>query len=145
MKMSIDRNNLSELILELERQFTQGVQSIEIDVKDHTRSRTLPQNAAIHKYCELMAAALNDSGQDYRYFVENVMKKGFSIPWDTETFKKEFWHVLQKPVAPEAVLKDGTPSTAKLTTEQVSTVHDIVNSKAAEIFGISLPFPDRRG
>lgn len=145
MKLSIDRNNLSELIVELERQFSQGVQSIEVDVKDATKSRTLLQNAAIHLYCTWMADALNESGQDYRYFVENVMKKGFPIPWDAERFKTEFWHVLQKPIAPEAVLKDGTPSTAKLTSEQVSNVHDTVNSTAANLFGISKPFPDKWG
>ena len=146
MKMEISRNNLSDLILELERQFAQGVESIEIDVKDHTRSRTLPQNAAIHLYCTWMANALNDSGQDYRYFVENVMKQGFPIPWDAETFKREFWHKIQKPIAPNAVLKDGiTPSTSKLTSEQVSIVYDHVNSKSGELFGITKQFPDKWG
>ena len=145
MKMEISRNNLSGLILELERQFAQGVESIEVDVKDYTRSRTLPQNAAIHLWCTMMAEQLNDAGFSFTRFVASRYKKGYQVDWSPERFKTEVWHKLQEAKFPETTDKHGNISTSKLNTEQVSKVYEECNRAMGTLAGVSSPFPDKHG
>ena len=106
------------------------------------RVRTNTQNNCIHDYCAAMAKELNESGYSYSDHVENIKKNGDDVPWGTDNFKKDVWHRVQKAIFPEAVNSDGTPSTAALTTDQVSNVYDYVNAKMAN-YGVSMPWPDR--
>jgi len=99
--------------------------------------RTLPQNSAIHLYCEMMAEALNHAGFEYTEFVELISKKGASVPWSQEKFK-DMWKIVQMAMI-------GHDKTSKLDKDQVSKVYEVVNGKFAEIAGVSMNFPDKRG
>jgi hypothetical protein len=116
--------------------------SIEIKLN---KQRTIPQNSAIHLYCEWMASGLNDAGYTFTEFVEYIMKHGYSVDWTGDMFKTNVWHRIQRPIYPEAVNSKGDPSTAKLKSEQVTKVYEEANRFIGNIAGVTLPFPDRRG
>jgi hypothetical protein len=116
--------------------------SIEIKLN---KQRTLTQNGSIHLWCGWMADGLNDSGSDYRHFVEHVMKQGYQVPWSDDLYKRSVWHPIQFAMFPHAVNDKGEPSTAKLSTTEVSQVYEVANRKTGEFAGLTLPFPDKRG
>lgn len=97
--------------------------------------RTLSQNAAMHRYCELMAKALNDAGYDYVAHINKRVQRGVDVPWDMEKVK-ESWRMVQMAMF-------GIESTAKLEPKQVSQVYEVVNRQYAECSGCSMPFPNR--
>ena len=136
MKIEIKTaEDFTVLAAELYKRQSNG-QAFSIEIKD-CKQRTVTQNAAIHKYCTLMADALNSAGFDYRHFVQNVMKEGYKVPWSMELFKNSVWKVVQ-----DAMI--GKASTTELTTEEVSRVYEVVNRKMAE-HGVSMEFPNRFG
>lgn len=96
------------------------------------QQRTLSQGKAIHLYCDMLAWELSSKGLDIR----KTLKTDFEIPWDKDSVKQLMWHPVQKAMF-------GTASTAKLTTDQVSKVYDVINRKMATEFGISLEFPSK--
>ena len=116
--------------------------SIEIKL---IKQRTLPQNNAIHLWCTQMAEALNDSGSDYRHFVEHVMKQGYQVPWSDNLYKRSVWHPIQSAMFPEAVNAKGEVSTAALKPDQVTKVYEVANRKTGDFAGVTIQFPDRRG
>lgn len=90
--------------------------------------RTLQQNKALHKYFELLADALNDSGLDMKKVIT------VDVPWSADTVKQWLW----KPVQKAQLLKE---STTELTTAEVDKVYETVNRLMAEKFDLHVPFP----
>jgi len=104
---------------------------IKVEVKS-AKNRTLTQNASLHKYCAMLATALNEAGLD----MQTVLAEGTSIPWSEAKVKEDIWRTVQK-----AAL--GKESTTKLETHEVSKVYDIVNRHISETFGVFVPFPSK--
>ena len=95
-------------------------------------TRTLTQNAAMHKYFELLAKALNDAGYD----MKKVLRPEADIPWMTETVKQNIWVPMQSNLG----LGE---KTSKLGWDEVSAVYDPLNRHFSEKFGVHVPFPKK--
>jgi len=54
--------------------------------------RTLTQNRALHKYCELLAEALNDAGYEMKAV---LAVKVVDVPWSKELVKEALWKPIQ--------------------------------------------------
>ncbi len=121
---------LEDYIIFLRSKFEKD-KAIKVSVKS-AKTRTLTQNSSIHKYCALLAEALNDAGLD----MQKVLSEGTSIPWSESKVKEDIWRVVQ-------VAALGKESTTKLETNEVSKVYDIVNRHISQTFGIFIPFPSR--
>ena len=106
---------------------------ISITIEKAAKRRTTTQNAALHKYFELLADALNDAGLDQRKVLSKI-KEGVEIPWGKESVKQSLWHPMQHAII-------GQESTTRLTTAQVSQVYEILNRWTAQTFGIGVEFP----
>ena len=83
------------------------------------RTRTLKQNAALHKFFALLADALNDAGLDQRVVFE-AMREGVEIPWNEATVKEN----LYKPIL-EAMT--GKTSTTEMDTVDPSEVYNVLH------------------
>lgn len=94
------------------------------------RKRTSLQNRSEHKYFQLLADALNDSGQDMRH----VLKESVDIPWTMQSVKD----LLFRPVA---VAMYDVESTADLTTVQTQEVYSVLNRHTGEKLGVSIDWP----
>jgi hypothetical protein len=98
---------------------------------DEIRKRTIQQNKALHVYCKLLCAALNEAGLD----MKKTLKPGVDIPWTPESVKNHLW----RPIQVAVIAKE---STTEMSTYDPSTVHEILNRHIAEKFGISIPWPN---
>lgn len=95
------------------------------------KQRTLSQNAALHKYCELLAEALNDAGFDMRSF---PWKEGVDIPWNKDMVKEYLW----KPVME---VMTGKHSTTEMNTVDPSEIYEVVNRHIAQTTGVQVDWP----
>lgn len=97
--------------------------------------RTLTQNKALHKFCDLLSKALNDAGLDMRA----VMKPEAEIPWTPENVKDNLWRPVQKAMY-------GKESTTELDTAEVSKVHEALMRHLGQKLGVPyVSFPNRFG
>ena len=96
------------------------------------RQRTLTQNRALHKYCSMLADALNDAGYD----MKKVIKQEVDIPWSQQSAKEFLWRPIQKAVT-------GIDSTTKPETSQYSAIYEVLNRHMAQKFGVSVPWPTK--
>ena len=95
------------------------------------QQRTSPQNRACHKYFDLMANELKNSGVTFSEYVR--MRPKLEMHW-TPHRVKELWK--------EACFHMyGHTSTAQMNTKQVNDVYDVVNKALGEITGVYVPFP----
>ena len=102
------------------------------------KKRTSTQNAAMHKYFELMSEALNDAGFSYKEFVELIEKNGNQVEWTESNFKETGWRLVQKALF-------NKESTTELETHEVTQVYEVINRRFAELAGVSMEFPNWRG
>ena len=110
-----------------------GQNVIVCEKKSEKARRTALQNRALHKYCSLLADALNNAGYDMR----KTLTKQAEIPWSGGTIKEHLWKPIQ-----EAVYNKG--STTELETNEVSAVYDVLNRHTAAKLGVSVAFPSNR-
>jgi len=103
---------------------------IKVDAKSG-KTRTLTQNASLHKFCSMLAQAMNEAGFDFRVFI----KEGYPVPFTEELVKEYIWKPIQKAVT-------GHESTTKPEPKQYSEVYDALNVKLAE-HGLYIPWPCR--
>lgn len=108
-------------------------EKLSITIEKEKKPRTSVQNAALHKYFDLLAESLNEGGLDQKKVLSKI-KDGVDIPWSKESIKQSLWHPMQQAII-------GQQSTTKLTTTQVSHVYEILNRWTAQTFGISVEFP----
>jgi hypothetical protein len=92
--------------------------------------RTLTQNAAMHKFFELLAEDLNAAGLDMRH----TLKPEVEIPWTPATVKTHLWRPIQ-----DAMLEK--ESTTELTTKEVNQVYEVLIRHMGEKFNITTAFP----
>jgi len=95
------------------------------------KQRTSTQNASLHKFCALLAEALNDAGFDFRLF----MKEGYPVPFTEVLVKEHIWRPVQKAVT-------GHESTTKPKTNEYAMIYDVLNCKLAE-HGLYVPWPSK--
>ena len=95
------------------------------------KRRTLTQNAAMHVYFKLLADNLNGAGYDQR----KLLKETVDMPWSEHSVKEFLWRPIQKAITE----KD---STAKLNTQEISEVYEVINRHTAQKLGISVPWPE---
>lgn len=95
-------------------------------------NRTLQQNRALHKYCELLAEALNDAGYDMR----KTLKHDIEIPWNKNRVKEFLW----KPIMETMTDKE---STAELDTVEPSAIHAVLSRHLGEKLGVYVPWPSK--
>jgi len=96
-------------------------------------NRTQQQNKALHKYCELLAEALNDAGFDQKVVLSY---RTVDVPWDKDRVKLNLWQDLQKAMF-------GKKHTSELSTGEVNEVYEVLDRWTAQHFGIHVPFPNR--
>ena len=94
------------------------------------KQRTNKQNKSLHKFCSLLAEALNDAGLDMRV----VLKPEVEIPWDTKSAKEHLWRPIQELV----ISKE---STTDADTKDYSKVYEVLNRHLGEKHGIHVPWP----
>jgi len=95
------------------------------------KQRSLTQNAALHKYCDMTAKALNDGGFDFRVFI----KEGYPVPFNEFLVKEYLWRPIQKAIT-------GKTSTTKPEKHEYSLIYDALNMKLAE-HGLYIPWPSK--
>ena len=110
-------------------------QVIDVEIIKAKKRRTLTQNNAIHRWCELVSTALNEAGK-IRIIIMPGGKEVVSS-WSMEAFKRDVWHTIQ------AAHLD-TSSTADLEPKQVSEIYEIINRDVLAEINIHVPFPDWR-
>ncbi len=108
------------------------VDGLVITIKRHNQ-RTWRQNRSLHKYCELVAEALNDSGQTKRLVYDQWYAGGREMLWTMEDIKEDWWRVIMKAL-------QGKESTTEQSTTDPDEVYKFMAMKLAER-GIDVPWP----
>ena len=92
-------------------------------------NRTTQQNRSLHKYCELLARALDAAGID--------MKQAIRVPIrpTKENVKETMVHAVMGALYPDV------KSTADLTTKQMMEVYENMNRITGELFGMHVAWP----
>mgnify|MGYP003148940001 FL=1 len=120
-------------------EYTTGIPVIPNESNEFTRSstkkvRTLSQNNAMHLYCELLAAAMNDAGYDMSHPVFEKV----SSEWTMYSVKEKLFKRILKTIK-------GRESTAEASTVDYDRVHRSLDYWTSIHLGISINFPDRYG
>ena len=96
------------------------------------KKRTIQQNNALHKYCELVASALNDAGLN----IEEVLKNfTFELDWTKDSVKEILWRTAQK-----RLLKKYSTTELKKQGD-IDKVWEAMNRFLAKLGVESIPFP----
>lgn len=93
--------------------------------------RSSKQNKALHKYCELLADALNDAGYEMKAV---LAVKQIDVPWSPERVKECLWRPIQE-------VMTGKHSSTQLSRLEPGRVYEVLNRHIAENFGVSVPWP----
>lgn len=102
-----------------------------VELKAVKITRTVKQNAALHKYFEFISNELNDLGLEFQH--NGLNDNVFSMRY-TPTLVKEFvWRPIQLTLF-------NIESTTKLDTKQMNEVIDVITKFFGDR-GIVLPFP----
>lgn len=94
------------------------------------KQRTLQQNKALWKYCELLAEALNGAGLD----MKKTLKPDVDIPWNKDSVREHLWRPIQ-------IAMTGKHSTTELDTVEPSQIHAVLDLHLSQKFGLTVPFP----
>ena len=109
---------------------------IEIEIKRKASQRTLTQNKALHKFCALLAEALNQAGYDMTVF---PWREGLELPWSCASVKEYLWRPVQQAMTDKR-------STTELTTVDPTAIHQALCRTIAERTGVEVPpWPSREG
>ena len=127
IRSAYQKNKFIEFIDKLEDDKTYEFEWIEVK-----ENRTNQQNRAMRKYFMLMSEALNDAGLEF----EQVLT--MPVSWSPDLFKELCWDKVMETMTDKK-------STAKLTTDEVSKIYDVLNRFFSGKFGLHVPFPDRSG
>lgn len=94
------------------------------------RQRSNAQNAALHKWCELVAKVLNDSGLEMRITLPTG--KEWLIPWSKSSVKDNIWRPIQ------LVLTEKQSTTEPYRAEY-NEIFEVIHSRFSSHHGITLP------
>ena len=98
------------------------------------KRRTLTQNRALHKYCELLANELNERGMTQM----KVLRHDAEVPWTMATVKDSLWKPLQKAMLDKESTSEGN-------TTDYSKVYEVLSRHLAMKLGVSVGWPNRFG
>jgi hypothetical protein len=98
-----------------------------------TEQRTLPQNRALHKYCEMVANDMDAAGYDAQSAIT------LPIQLTGDIVKESIFKVIMTALYPDKT------STTELSTTELQTVYENMSRALAQKFGIDVPFPSRHG
>lgn len=96
------------------------------------QQRSELQNNALHKYCEMVAEALNDAGLDMR----QVIREDVDIPWSKNTVKEHLWRPIQ-------LVMTKHKSTTKPKRGEYTEIYETLSRHLASKFGIDVPWPSK--
>lgn len=99
--------------------------------KNAPKQRTSQQNRALHKWCELMATALNDAGYPLKAVLEH---KTTDVDWSGPLVKEALWRPIQKAIT-------GKTSTAELSKQEIDPIYETLNRHLGTHFHIHVPWP----
>ena len=102
-------------------------------MNDEAKQRTIQQNKSLHKYCELVAQAMDEAGYDAQTAITMPIQLTGAIVKDS-IFRKIM----------SALYPDKT-STTELSTTEIQTVYNNMSRALATKFGVDVPWPDRHG
>ncbi len=105
----------------------------EFSYKMPRKTRTNPQNAALHKYCELLAVALNDAGYEMQV---HIMGRLVSVPWTMPMIKDNVWRPIQ-------IAMTNVESTADADIRDYSEVHKVLSREMSTHYGVYVPWPNK--
>ena len=94
------------------------------------KQRSLPENNAMHRYCDQLAKALNDAGLDFR----QTIKEDIDVPWDEHLVKKFLWKPVQKAMT-------GHTSSTKPDRGQYGKIYETLNRHTSAKLGVFVPWP----
>lgn len=121
---------LEAAIVQLRRQFNEKKY---VKAKlSYGRSRTLTQNRALHKFCQMLADKLNEAGLDQK----KVLKPEVEIPWTMESVKYGLWRPVQEAVT-------GLKSTTKPEASQYTVIYEVLNRHLTMKLGIHAEWPSK--
>jgi len=93
------------------------------------QQRTKLQNKSLHKWCELLAVALDESGYDMREVVSLPIRP------TKENVKENIVHAVMTALYPKI------KSTKDLDTKQIQEVYNVTDRAISERFGVHVPWP----
>ena len=96
------------------------------------KQRTPSQNRSLHKYCRMLAEALNDAGYD----CFNFFNEGFAMPWNERLVKEMIWKPVQV-----AMINKG--STAEANTIEYTKVYDVINKHLIDNKNVFVQWPSK--
>ena len=96
-----------------------------------TEQRTLPQNRALHKYCEIISDEMNAAGYDFKQVVR------LPVAMTPELVKEYLFKRIMTTMYPKK------ESTTQLNTIEIQRVYESMNNATSELFGISHDWPNR--
>ena len=117
-------------------------ENLELVITHVGRIRTQTQNRCIHKYCSMLAVALNEAGY---YRRKKLFGNNVELPWTMSSIKEDVWHVVQYAMFPHAISDKGEPASSKLNTVEVGEVYKIISQNVAAERGVDVPWPSSRG
>lgn len=132
---------MSEVIINSDQSLEDYIANLRSEYKAHRylrmslktgMQRTLTQNAALHKYCKLLADDLNEAGLD----MKQVIKPGIDIPWTMESVKENLWKPVQIAVT-------GKESTTKPLTNEYNEIYEVLSRHLSMKLGIDVAWPTR--
>lgn len=110
---------------------------MEVIIRKRKLTRSGKMNRCLHKYCQMLADALNDAGYDFKRFLE-VSEYKIDVPWSPELVKEQLWRPVQ-------IARTGHESTTEATNFQYQDVYQIVDQRVGELTGVSVPWPHQEG
>jgi len=96
------------------------------------KKASVKQFNALHVWCERLADALNDSGNDMR----KTLRETVAIPWTMLTVKELIWKHIQFIVCGKESTTDPSPS-------EYVQIYEILNRHFSEKYGIHIPWPQK--
>lgn len=113
------------------RKLYQQHKYVEFSIKAGAK-RTNKQNAAMHKYFDMLANAFNDAGLD----MKQTLSADIDIPWTALMIKELIWKPVQKSTINET-------STTKANRTDYTLIYESINRYTASTWGISIPWPTK--
>ena len=122
------KQSLDAYIAHLEAQFEQH-KYLRVTLKTG-KQRSLPENNAMHRYCDQLAKALNDAGLDFR----QTLRQDIEVPWNGDLVKDFLWRPVQKAMT-------GHTSSKKPDRGQYGKIYETLNRHTSAKWGLFVPWP----
>lgn len=113
-----------------------AVNVVLISEQDKDKQRTNKQNAALHKYFELLGKALNDAGWDMKSLLKEDKYKA-DVPWTKTSVKEYLWRPIQ-------IAMQSNNSTAEASTSDYSEVYRALDRWSSQNLGVHVEWPSTR-